>query len=605
LRVVLAYSAQRNKARWASASWGSSLFMLSGCGGGGGSATTPNITYTQTSAYQTFSASGDAFIDGLTFGTKFSNSKIGVAVSGGLNGEYWLDPENVGNYFDTLVANTLQYTNLDFEYLGSFEDPSEAAKNGADITLIPYVTNEYNVPYRVAGFAYPVGFKDISEASSLPVSYSGQDGDIFINFGGLLGDVDLSYAPGAEGYLIVMHELGHSLGLKHPHDNIGVRLNFSQYAIAQYDLDEYTMMSYNDDSNSYVEYDPATPMVLDVIGLQHLYGKNQTLNSGDTNHQIDHSGIYSTIWDPSGSNTVDASQSTWDWYVELPSIISSPENGEFVGVALTANNSAAPTDLIWLIGDFENLLGGHGDDILVGNHLDNLILGGGGDDLIYGMGGNNTLNGGAGSDFFIISKESGHNLIQDFDLNFDSWSIIDGNGDDASYERYSVSYDNDGDLIYVWENQVSLTFEGIKESDNSLSRYLFTEEDNADPSDYDYVIWDKAEGNFSIHIEDYDYFNLLHADFADGSSRSKFAIYFSNVNSEDPAYVAPAFETYDWQDAEAITVNNGSGLQKFVTVSDEYLKNINLDDNFDYMGFLVLSDSYYVGDEFLISEVIV
>ena len=42
-----------------------------------------------------------------------------------------------------------------------------------------------------------------------------------------------------------------------------------------------------------------------------------------------------------------------------------------------------------------------------------------------------------------------------------------------------------------------------------------------------------------------------------------------------------------------------------MTVSDEYLKNINLDDNFDYMGFMVLSDNYYVNDEFLISEVIV
>ena len=60
-----------------------------------------------------------------------------------------------------------------------------------------------------------------------------------------------------------------------------------------------------------------------------------------------------------------------------------------------------------------------------------------------------------------------------------------------------------------------------------------------------------------------------------------------------------------FQALEAITVNNGSGLQKFVTVLDEYLKNINLDNNFDYMGFMVLSDNYYAGDEFLISEVIV
>lgn len=63
-------------------------------------------------------------------------------------------------------------------------------------------------------------------------------------------------------------------------------------------------MSYNDNSNSYVAYDPISPMVLDVIALQYLYGKNMSVNSGNTDHNIVHTGEYYSIWDPSGQDTI-------------------------------------------------------------------------------------------------------------------------------------------------------------------------------------------------------------------------------------------------------------------------------------------------------------
>ena len=47
---------------------------------------------------------------------------------------------------------------------------------------------------------------------------------------------------------------------------------------------------------------------------------------------------------------------------------------------------------------FENVTGGAGDDILLGNDAANSLWGGAGDDILYGAGGNDTLYGGSGID---------------------------------------------------------------------------------------------------------------------------------------------------------------------------------------------------------------
>ena len=431
------------------------ILPLAACGGGEGTgavsqSTSRNVLLT-----------GDAFIDGLNFGMKYDQQVLNISISGGMDGEYWVNAASTLAYFGGIVDNTLKFTNVDYNVLGSFRNPEAAALAGADITLVPYISNSLDMPYGVLGFAYPVGFQNIDEFASLPNLYDGIEGDIFLNFGGVLGDVNLSFEEGSEGYLLVLHELGHSLGLKHPHNTIGDQLSFSKYGKAEYDLDEFTVMSYNDNSNSYVSYDPITPMVLDVIALQFMYGKNQDIHSGNTVHEIVHTGTYYTIWDPSGVDTVDLTNSNWDWYVELPSVIASSTHNEYVGFALTDNGGSAPTDLVWLIGDIENLSGGAGDDILIGNHLDNNINGGLGNDDIYSVGGNNTLVGGSGIDSFNIQLSGGYNVIKDFSLSDDLWAITDENWNDVGSLTWQEEVTDNGDLIYVWYDNTTLVFEDL------------------------------------------------------------------------------------------------------------------------------------------------
>lgn len=438
------------------------ILPLAACGGG------EDSSPVSTSASQNILLTGDPYIDGLNFGMKYDQQVLNVAISGGVNGEYWHNPASTLDYFADIVGNTLKFTRVEYNIVGSFADPYAAAVAGSDITLVPYIINSLNVAYGVLGFAYPVGFQNIDELAYLQNLYEGVEGDIFINFGGVLADVNVSFQEGSLGYKVVLHELGHSLGLKHPHDSIGSQLSFGRYGIQAYDLDEYTMMSYNDNSHSYVQYNPITPMVLDVIALQFIYGKNQYIHSGNTVHEIVHTGLYYTIWDPSGVDTIDLTNSSWDWYVELPSVISSATHGEYIGVALTDNGSNAPTDLVWLIGDIENLIGGAGDDVLIGNHLDNNISGGLGNDYIYSHGGDNTLTGGSGFDHFIIQLGGGYNIIQDFSLSDDVWAITDENGNNANSLTWSEETRDNGDLVYSWYDETTLVFQGLY-SDSSMA----------------------------------------------------------------------------------------------------------------------------------------
>lgn len=78
------------------------------------------------------------------------------------------------------------------------------------------------------------------------------------------------------------------------------------------------------------------------------------------------------------------------------------------------------------------LLGGAGDDVIVAGAGDDFILGGDGGDTIRAVGGVNTVHGGAGddsitagtgADTFVFRGETGHDRIDDFDVEADVLAI--------------------------------------------------------------------------------------------------------------------------------------------------------------------------------------
>jgi serralysin len=189
----------------------------------------------------------------------------------------------------------------------------------------------------------------------------------------IAGTMAANQSPGSWAYGVMLHEIGHSLGLKHPHEGAWT-------LPAAHDSYAYTVMSYNIGSGLY----PQTPMLLDIAAIQHLYGANMATRSGDTVYSwTSGAKIYKTIWDGGGTDTIDWGNQTSAARIDLNA-------GSFSQLGASTNKLAIAYGVT-----IENAKGGSGNDTITGNSADNTLNGGPGNDR---------LSGGAGNDVFIISS---------------------------------------------------------------------------------------------------------------------------------------------------------------------------------------------------------
>ncbi|MYN09781.1 DUF4214 domain-containing protein ['Massilia aquatica' Lu et al. 2020] len=188
---------------------------------------------------------------------------------------------------------------------------------------------------------------------------------------------------GKEMWRILLHELGHSLGLKHPFDLPPAVLPAAE------DKTSVTVMSYTEDrsgSDSYHVYAP-----FDIAALQALYGVAPQAHAGDSVYALD-AGASSMIWDGGGSDTIDGSALKQDLTLYL-------EAGYWSHIGAKAATITAPGQVTINFGsDIENGFGGAGNDRLTGNALDNRLAGAAGNDVLTGGAGNDRMDGGAGLD---------------------------------------------------------------------------------------------------------------------------------------------------------------------------------------------------------------
>jgi hypothetical protein len=130
---------------------------------------------------------------------------------------------------------------------------------------------------------------------------------------------DAGMQEGGYGYLTVLHEIGHTLGLKHPGNyNAGGGGTPGPYLSAANDNKQLTIMSYND--NNYSRgVNPTTAMLLDVAALQSLYGVNRNASTATNGvFAFDGSKNYlQTLWSTSGNDTIDLTGTTRSSSVNL------------------------------------------------------------------------------------------------------------------------------------------------------------------------------------------------------------------------------------------------------------------------------------------------
>ena len=261
----------------------------------------------------------------------------------------------------------------------------------------------------VLRFGLSSGVNDFVGASSafafFPSDYS-SGGDIWLNSktvdvmeGKDNGTFSVSsYQKTSFAYSIILHEIGHAIGLKHPFEVTG--RNFVT-ANDEDDLIYKTIMSYTLSSNSDVvgltAY-PTTPMYMDVQAIEHLYGFN-TETTDNNSYFFDDSRFYfETIFDIGGVDTI-------QYAGTLPLEVSlEPLSGSFIGKRVSGY-SVDKQEVVFLKNLYlgkdvliENVYGGSGNDVIKGNQVANYIVGGRGNDSLYGLEGNDVIQGGEGYD---------------------------------------------------------------------------------------------------------------------------------------------------------------------------------------------------------------
>lgn len=281
------------------------------------------------------------------------------------------------------------------------------------------------------------------------------DIDTSVNGFGPLGGALSDF--GGYPYTTLVHEWGHVLGLGHggPYDE-GVTDQSTPFS--SFDNRAWSIMSYIDPprefawgttrSSNGLSYanDPVTPMPLDIVGIQRIYGVavNTPLSGGQIygfNSNIggeigkyfdfnQNSRPIVTIWNKGGNNTLDLSGFSQASNVNLNA-------GTFSSVAGLSNNLGIAFDT-----RIDTTVTGAGNDAVLANDNGNFVSGGAGSDSLTGGNGNDHLYGGgavavAGDGPDAINGGGGSDYIQgnagDDQLNGEGGSdrIQGGQGNDV------------------------------------------------------------------------------------------------------------------------------------------------------------------------------
>lgn len=354
------------------------------------------------------SFSGETYTDALLWGGWHWNDP-NAAPGAPTQINYFLDTYGTrswsaaeANAFDRALETWSSVANITFVQVGS----------AASAQLIERLTSNARLPGALGEHGTP-------ESAALGPEY---DGSL------LLGDSGQAYgyfnyqafspgsfASGGYDLITLIHELGHGLGLAHPHDDGGGSLLFPGVGydnaadLGSNNLNQgvYTVMSYNDGWAS--GQNPAGrgltrfgfeagPMAFDIAAIQYLYGANTSAHNGDDVYVLPSANVegtsWSCLWDTGGTDEIAyTGRSNVQIDLRAATLDNSPTGGGVLSYATGIFGGFTVAHGVMI----ENASGGLGHDTLTGNGSANVLAGGAGNDLLRG-GGGDTFDGGSGTD---------------------------------------------------------------------------------------------------------------------------------------------------------------------------------------------------------------
>ncbi|MDJ0647402.1 MAG: M10 family metallopeptidase [Xenococcaceae cyanobacterium MO_188.B19] len=367
-------------------------------------------------------------IEALLSSYKWNNSNT-------ITYSFYEDDVFAGDYYSTKETNVQEVSSKVKEnvreilnWLETIVDIDfvEVAETSTDtFGQLRYMLSE-RLDYNYAWAYYPSS-SDIGGDIHLRESYDHQT-----NTNGFQNDA------GKHGYMSLIHETLHALGLKHPHSG-------DQTLSTEDDNTAYTVMSYE-----FAGYSSGTAMPYDIAALQYLYGAKDH-NTGDDTYIFDGTTdvwtvngntvletthrTKQTIWDSNGIDTLDFSQLSLNssgYSFDLNPggwLIANNVNQQNTS---KGNYYSYGTSIAFDV-TLENIIGSNSNDYIIANSAANIF---GGYD--YGVSvGNDTLVNTDGFDILDLSSYSVSDITQTQNNND---LIIDlGDFGSVTVEEYFVS----------------------------------------------------------------------------------------------------------------------------------------------------------------------
>ena len=191
-------------------------------------------------------------------------------------------------------------------------------------------------------------------------------------------------------YEILLHEIGHAIGLKHPFEPSGI---INSVLSDLEDTTNFTVMSYNNHASTY----NGSFRSLDWMTLTKLYGVNDTYNMANDIYSFSaHGGVF--IIDGGGVDTIDERYSSEDIFLNL-NIATQSHKGERADYITSKNQLTISHG-----SHIENAITGNGNDYVIGNGLENNIITNAGSDRIFPAEAADRIEPGRGADIIDLSE---------------------------------------------------------------------------------------------------------------------------------------------------------------------------------------------------------